>query len=403
MNEKQQLAMREAKSGRSFFLSGAAGTGKSYALQNVIHTTGGEMTATTGIAAHNVGGSTLHAWAGVGLADRSADHYCHNMKPRTKSRIALAKTLAIDEISMAPASLIDLVSEVCSRVRGDSRPFGGIQIVFCGDFLQLAPVSKTSTPKFAFEALAWSRLGPKTIELDEIVRQQDAKFCKILNAIRTGESRDLTALRGRMVPVPENVSVTRLRTHNRDVCRENAHNLATLDGEAVEFAALDSGDKHALKHCALPEFLRLKLGAQVVSLSNAPFLAGRVHNGQLGKVVGFTRSDGGRGKVAPIVDFGDGRGEVLPIVREAFAGAGPMRRLVATREQLPLALGWAITIHKSQGMTLERVEVDLTRSFAPGQAYTALSRCRDIGGLYLSGASNVKVSNKALAFYHGQK
>ena len=415
LNAEQRAALRRIVGGENCFLTGAAGTGKSFLLRRIIEeltevhgAEGVAVTASTGIAAIHVGGQTIHRWAGVGEGKEELDRLVRRVlaDEAATHRWRQAKVLCLDEVSMIDADLLSKLDSMAKAVRCLGQPFGGLQLLFCGDFFQLPPISVSHGGGFAFECQAWLESRIATIVLTTVVRQRgDACFTRILGNLRRGmcTAEDSAALRlceGRWAdgPPADGIEPTRIYCVNRDVDRENSEELLRLPGTATPFRAIDSGgtaggvDEKQLDAKAPPKLI-LKTGAQVMMTRNQPDLD--LANGSRGVVEGFERPRNGRGELAPLVRFDDGR--LLLVERQ------PFRHGAVTRMQLPLKLAWALTVHKSQGMTVSRAVVQLADAFAYGQAYVALSRATSLAGLGIKGGRVtqrvVMAHPKVLTFY----
>jgi len=294
-----------------------------------------------------------------------------------------AKVLIIDEISMLDARTIDNVERVCRHLRKkgfEEEVFGGLQVIFVGDFFQLPPVSKKGPTKFAFESEAWKALKPRVCYLTEQHRQSEGEFLDLLTAMRQGkiERKHRQTVIDRKCK--GKTSKTRLYTHNIDVDRINEAELAKISGEKREYKMKSSGIPYLVevlkKNCMSPDLLTLKVGAEVMFTRNN-FEEGFV-NGTLGRVVGYEdHSDN------PIVETRDSsRITVKPAVWSVDEEA-------ATVTQIPLRLAWAITVHKSQGISLDEAVIDLSKTFEYGQGYVAISRVRSLAGLSLEGLNEM--------------
>ncbi|KAM6149325.1 ATP-dependent DNA helicase PIF1 [Erethizon dorsatum] len=385
LSEEQAAVLGLALKGQSIFFTGSAGTGKSYLLKRILGSlppTGTVATASTGVAACHIGGTTLHAFAGIGSGQAPlAQCVALAQRPGVRQGWLSCQRLVIDEISMVEADLFDKLEAVARAVRQQEKPFGGIQLIICGDFLQLPPVTKGSQPsRFCFQAKSWRRCVPVTLELTEVWRQADPAFVSLLQAVRLGRCSDevtqqLRATADHKVE-QDGIVATRLCTHQDDVALTNERRLQELPGKVHSFEALDSHPELARTldaQCPVSRLLQLKLGAQVMLVKNLAVLRGLV-NGARGVVVGFEAE--GRG--LPRVRFLCGVTEVIRADRWTVQATGGQ---VLSRQQLPLQLAWALSIHKSQGMSLDCVEISLGRVFASGQAYVALSRARSLQGL----------------------
>jgi ATP-dependent exoDNAse (exonuclease V) alpha subunit len=407
--QEKQTIINAIRARNNVCVTGAAGTGKSFVLEMVkTHFPYVHITASTGVSAVNVGGVTIHSWAGIGNASLPVEEIVRfiNSGPGTKIRRQLkkAKLLAIDEISMISASVFNLINQVFQKVRQNELPFGGIQILVLGDFFQLPPVSKDQVVEFCFSSSAWYDAEFKIFELNEVFRQSDLRFIQLLNNIRHAalNDEDIELLRQRECSHPENLKPTLLVTHNYQADKINIEMLNKLVGEEErKFKMKEQGKDTSVaflkKSCLAPQELVLKRGAQVMMLKNSLQKQGII-NGSIGIVTGFTKND------SPIVKFLNG--EVCVIGPEdwnieAFNETTQEIELVASIKQIPLALAWAITIHKSQGMTLDYVLCDLSQVFAEGQAYVALSRVRSLDGLFIKGFKPglLKVSPMVREFY----
>jgi hypothetical protein len=391
----QAEALSILKTGANAFLTGEPGSGKTHTVNAYVewlrtHGIEPAVTASTGIAATHVGGMTIHAWSGIGIAKSLSPYDLDRIasNERVAKRIRHAHVLIIDEISMLSADTLSMAEEVCRTVRNPERPFGGLQVVFVGDFFQLPPVSKESARAgFAFMADAWHAANPIVCYLDEQHRQEDAGFLGILSAIRAGKVSDAhkETLMGRRVDgdvVMDDdalAPVTRLYTHNASVDRMNDAALAALPGKSERYLMIAKGPEHltdALKRgCLSPETLTVKEGARVMFTKNDP--AGRYANGTLGIVAGFES-----GSKYPVVELLDGEEITVAPTEWKMDDAG---KTLATITQVPLRLAWAMTVHKSQGMSLDAATVDLSAAFEYGQGYVAISRVRTLEGLSLYG------------------
>lgn len=386
----QQEALDLLLLGNNVFLTGQAGSGKTYLLNRFIEFLKSKkvpvaVTASTGIAATHLGGQTIHSWAGIGIKNKLEGHDLSKIAANRsrKQRITSARILIIDEISMLHPYRLDMVDEVCRFVRQVDLPFGGLQVVLCGDFFQLPPVEdkEIPLPGFAFSAESWKKLNPKVCYLNEQHRQLDNDLLKILSDIRSNSPSENTfeKLADRLhQPLPAGVQTTRLYTHNADVDAVNNFHLSKIIGPEHKYLTTSSGNAllvEALKKgCLAPEELILKVGALVMFVKNNP---GKGYiNGTLGRVVGF---DSGS---YPIVAVGSDR----QIVAEPASWTiDEDDRILAEISQIPLRLAWAITVHKSQGMTLDGAEIDLSKTFTYGMGYVALSRVRSLSGIKLLG------------------
>lgn len=397
---------RLVDSGENVCLTGPGGTGKSYRTRTLIAANPRRfgVTASTGIAALNVGGLTLHRWSGIMLGlqrDESDSDYLAQLTRDNRfsvragfDRIRNADTLIIDEVSMLNGRTLDFIDFLAKRLRHDHRPFGGIQMIVTGDFLQLPPVRKDQRVPYdwAFESRAWREANFQVAQLTQVRRQDDVEFVGALSEFRFGRVTGSNArlLRSRVARFPD-ANLTRLFTHNAQVDKWNAYRLGEIDGEPDVFEAELSGPEHQqqflINNLLTPQSLELKRGARVMfTLNNAE--AGFV-NGQTGVVKDFV--------LGRIVVESEG----AEIGVDPFTWAYDSRdRQSATFRQYPLRLSHALTIHKAQGLTLDSAYIDVRAAREPGQAYIALSRLRSLSGLHLKDwFSGVFVSKAAIDFY----
>lgn len=383
----QDTALEILKSGVNVFLTGEPGSGKSYTIGKFkewmdSNNKSYAVTASTGIAASLIDGVTIHSWTGLGIRRNLRQDQVEDMRWNSyvAMRVSGVDVLIIDEISMLDAVAINDINNILCIVRGDSRPFGGVQIVFVGDFFQLPPVTKEGEQKqFAFESTAWLRANPVVCYLDEQHRQDDPVFLDILTSMRRGEitSEHKAILRSAKL---EETPDTQLFTHNSDVDHLNRQRLSLLDGPEQVYDMTSYGPDKLVeglkKNCLSPERLILKKGAVVMFTRNNP-IRGFV-NGTIGKVVDF-RTWG------PVVELLDGT-QIVPDRAEWEFKEGD--NVKAAIKQIPLRLAWAITVHKSQGMSLDAAKIDLTHTFEYGQGYVAISRVRSLKGLHIIGVND---------------
>jgi len=391
---KQDTAFRILKAGYHVYLGGSAGTGKTHLLNRFIQHLKDQMvevgvTASTGIAATHLGGVTIHSWSGLGIRDELSRDDLKKLKKKhyLRARIKKAEVLIIDEISMLSADQLDMVDEICREFRRNDLPFGDMQVVLCGDFFQLPPISRhNEAPRYAYDSNVWQQMNIKICYLDEAHRQNDPQFLSILEEIRSNKvsqkSRDL--LEGRRNQPIKNYT-TKLYTHNVNVDRINRDQLERIDEEAHLYSMSDDGIEALVgtlkKHCLAPDHLVLKKGAKVMFVKNN-FDKGYV-NGTLGEVIGF---DPDRN---PIVKTNEGLKITVKPVSWAIEENDEIK---AEIKQMPLRLAWAITIHKSQGMSLDAAEIDLSKSFVRGMGYVALSRVKSLNGIHLWGLNEMALA-----------
>jgi hypothetical protein len=384
----QGEALSILKTGANVYLTGEPGSGKTHTVNTYIswlrsHGIEPSITASTGIAATHVKGMTIHSWSGIGVKDHltASDIDTISSKEHLVRRIQNAKVLIVDEISMLAGNVLEMVNTLTKEVRQSEKPFGGLQVVLVGDFFQLPPISKAGREvAFAFESSAWRELNPLVCYLSEQHRQEDPVFLSLLTAIRTSSTDEshVSKLMTREDSEPDS-DIPRLHTHNADVDRVNDEKLKTLKGNARTFLMRSTGAPviiEALKRgCLSPETLILKEGAVVMATKNNP-IAGYV-NGSVGVVVGFDTYT-----TYPIVELRAGARVTFEPIDFEVEENGKVR---AKLSQIPLRLAWAITVHKSQGQSMDSAAIDLSRAFEYGQGYVALSRVRTLSGVYLLG------------------
>ncbi|MFC4951312.1 AAA family ATPase [Acinetobacter puyangensis] len=390
---KQETALKLLKAGENIFLTGSAGAGKTYTLNQYIQYLKARkvtvaVTASTGIAATHMNGMTIHTWAGIGIKDTLTESELKRMYERKYLREHIEKTqvLVIDEISMLHAKQLNLVNQVLKFFKDSDQPFGGIQVIASGDFFQLPPVGRNgelNRDKFAFMSEAWVDAKFRVCYLTEQHRQSDSVLDQILNAIRRqdiSEQHIQQLLQTKHQP-HQNEIVTRLYTHNMDVDNLNYQHLGQIEGKLKRFDAIVDGNEKLIEtlksSVRAPQQLELKKGAKVMFVKNN-FDMGYV-NGSIGEIKGFVEDE--EQGILPQVLMKDG--STIVVEPETWSIENEQGQVLASLTQIPLRLAWAITIHKSQGMTLESAEINLANTFEKGQGYVALSRLKSLEGLKL--------------------
>lgn len=464
-DEQQAVAKAVVDDGKSVFFTGSAGTGKSVLMRSIIarlrkkYTREADrlaITASTGLAACVIEGTTLHSWAGIGLGKEPVQELVKKIKrnAKTKTKWLRTKVLVVDEISMVDGDLFDKLEAIARAIRNNGRPFGGIQLVVTGDFFQLPPVpEKNAVAKFAFDAATWNTCIQHTILLTHIFRQKDPQFAGMLNEMRLGKlsNESIRAFQklSRPLEFADELDATELFPTRGEVDSANTSRMMRLSGQEQNYPAVDSGISDVnvrnkiLANFMAPENLVLKKGAQVMLIKN---IDTQLVNGTLGKIVAFMdescyaaykddeetyhlahepeggsdeeekaaarkrfsiarykNKDGPATRYWPMVRFplADGTCRDMLCMPEEWKTENQQGEITAKRVQVPLILAWALSIHKAQGQTLSRVKVDLGKVFEKGQAYVALSRATSQAGLQVLrfDARKVMVHPKVINFY----
>lgn len=393
----QEQALNILKTGANVFLTGEPGAGKSYTINKYVeylksHDIYPSITASTGIAATHIGGMTIHSWSGVGIKDSLNDYELDAIieKEYLNKRITKAKILIIDEVSMLRPEILEMVNRICMGTRRSHEPFGGLQVVLVGDFFQLPPIKKTfeyhdqdvdnNSKNFLFQSDIWDSLNLVTCYLTEQHRQEDDVFLSILNSIRKNEIvRDThNVLMSRISKdISKIENATKLYSHNLNVDKVNDSELLKINNPNKIYTMSTSGKGSLVetlkKSCMSPEILNIKIGAKVMFTKNNSFK--NYMNGTLGTVIKFSGD-------IPVVQTLDGQEILAESMDWKIEDEGKIKAMIS---QIPLRHAWAITIHKSQGMSLDSAIMDLSKVFEYGQGYVALSRVRKLEGLHLVG------------------
>jgi len=400
----QHEALDILKMGHSVYLTGEAGTGKTYVLNIFIawlrqHGIEPAITASTGIAATHLNGKTIHSWSGLGIRDSLDEKSLKRIsrKRQLKNRILKTKILVIDEISMLHAGQLNMVNEICKCIRESQLPFGGIQTIFCGDFFQLPPVRREGRALtfFAYASEAWNEMDIKVCYLDEQHRQKDNALTQVLKDIRqnsvNSKTREIVDS-CRNKTFPKSLCPAKLFTHNVDADYLNEQELKKIPEKAFAYNMRTFGKRNLVdflrKSCLAPERLLLKKGARVIFVKNN-FEEGYV-NGTMGQIIGFEKET-----QMPIVKTT--KGQIITAEPSTWAMEED-DEVIASIKQIPLRLAWAITVHKSQGMSLDAAEIDLGKSFEYGMGYVALSRVRTLSGLSVLGINEMAFQVHADAY-----
>jgi ATP-dependent DNA helicase PIF1 len=411
-NPEQNAVLQLVERGQNVFVHAPAGTGKSALVKHLKKTAKHKnigVTSTTGISALNIEGSTLHSFLGIGLGiDHIDDLYDKIVRNTAKRELWLTlDILVIDEVSMLHPTLFEKIEKLARRIRNNKRRFGGIQLLVTGDLFQLPPVSQQST--LVISSPKFRKCIDETIELRNIIRQQDQPFKNVLNKVRVGNVDDQVKdmLSSRFAKPPKTlIKPTKLFCTRKSVDHLNERELDKLANRGFEFRAymmdfvnqecpvsFEYVTKNFIKNSTTPETLCLAEQAQVMLTYNiSPTLV----NGSRGVVVGFNEQN------YPIVEFLDKKVEVVKPIRfnlHHTLNNGKVK-LVGYALQVPLKIAYALTIHACQGSTLDCASIDLGETFEYGQAYTALSRVKSLDGLYLKkfNFDLIQAHPEALAF-----
>ena len=390
----QNTTLNILKTGKNVFITGSAGTGKTYLLhqymfylkaRKVIPT----VVAPTGIAASHLQGQTIHSYFSLGIRSEIDEEYIDSLleKKYLRTRFSKLKVLIVDEISMVSPEMFSAMDRILRAFKKNNTPFGGVQTILSGDFFQLPPISRVVTDKrFAWQSPSWRELDLKTCYLQKKFRQDDNVLISILDEIRSGSvsSHSIDTLNSRYHKELDNgFTPTKLYTHNMDVDRINSEELAKIMHPSLLFSYKSEGSaknvERIFKSSLVLEEISLKKDAVVMFIKNNSEL-GYV-NGTTGVVVGFDKEKG-----LPVVKTS--YGSLIKVALEDWNIENESGNIVAKVSQIPLKLAWAITIHKSQGMTLDSAEIDLSKTFEVGQGYVALSRIKNIEGLRLMGLND---------------
>lgn len=392
----QAEALDILKMGKNVFLTGPAGSGKTFVLNSYIqylksHAVSVAVTASTGIASTHLGGMTIHSWSGLGVKDFLTDKDIDDLMQKSYlyKRFEKTKVLIIDEVSMLHNFRLDMVEWICRQMKRSDKPFGGMQVILCGDFFQLPPVSRGEVldSEFAYKSESFLASKFTICYLSEQHRQKDNQYLSILNEIRQNRvtNRTVSLLKERLnKDIGHLGEYTRLYTHNIDVDIVNKKYLDLIQSNSRKYRMETKGSSGLVetlkKSCLSPEELELKVGARVMFTKNHP--EGFYVNGTLGIIKDFNQYGD------PIVLTNAGMEIQASPQSWKIEEEGKVKAEIS---QLPLRLAWAITVHKSQGMSLDAMEVDLSKSFVKGMGYVALSRVRSLEGIRLLGFNDISL------------
>jgi ATP-dependent DNA helicase PIF1 len=378
LSTEQQNVIDLIKEGKNVFISGSGGTGKTYllnAIKQIIPNV--HLTATTGIAAVHIHGRTIHSWSGIKLGNLPISQL--KFDSSLCSKIRNTKILAIDEISMLSADTFDLINEVVKKIRKSENPFGNIQLIIFGDFHQLRPVSGD----YCFNSNTWKELQFVNIILKKVFRQSDEIFIDLLTHVRCGDLKQshIDILTNRISICGDEIQPTVLVSHNAQADLINKNELHKISGKMYTYKAkyrgIESKIEFLKKNCLAYDQLEIKNGCKVMMIKNTYSDQGII-NGSVGIIKDI--------QIYPIVLFENGvEIKIIPELWtvEKLDEITNKVNVDASIEQIPLIFAWAITIHKSQGMTLDKIRCNLRNTFTHGQIYVALSRVKTLEGLYI--------------------
>lgn len=399
--EEQINALNQLNSGENVFLTGQAGSGKSFLIREFIKEMGLKdfpILASTGAAAVLVGGRTFHSFFGLGLLEGGPEKVKEKAfkDGKLKKRLSQIEGIIIDEISMIGGEVLNVAEEIARHHRGNNHPFGGLRVIAIGDFAQLPPISKTNSRDWCFKHSVWERTQFQMAYLKSNHRTEDPDFLKVLNYVREGIFNQEVGqfLQAKTKRHDENASGVRLFPFRKQSEDYNLYQLNKIKSDELVIPTIFWGENlkvDKLKHnFPFPEELKLKIGAEIIFTQNDP--QKRWINGTQGKVVDFQSHKF-------VIEKKNGRDVTVDKVQFDFLNGDG--EIVVSAVQYPLALGYATTIHKSQGATLDELWCDLGRLWEPGQAYVALSRLKTSQGLNLIKwtPGSIKADRDVLDFY----
>lgn len=399
----QESALEYLQGDRNIFLTGVAGSGKSFLLRHYLKDKDPKeypVLASTGAAAILVGGRTFHSFFGLGIMDGGAARAVAVAlnNSRVRSRIRKATAVVIDEMSMLPGEALAAAEEIARSARRSDEPWGGLRVIAVGDFAQLPPVTRRGERRvWAFQNPVWEWTNFQPAILSTIMRQEDESFLSILNKVRSGKwSEDIQDFfQERTLQDDGTLTGTRLFPRKDATQKFNDDRLAELPGATEEYPTEYTGSERGIKtlkaQAPIEEVLRVKEGALVMLRQNDPI--GRWVNGSLGTLIGLNEKKQMEIRLL--------KGTKVKVDKSVFTLSDAEGNPIATAINYPINLAWASTIHKAQGSTFDRLIVDLRRLWEPGHAYVALSRVRAADGLYVTGwsPSSVRVSPEVVAFH----
>lgn len=392
---------------QNILITGSAGTGKSYTLNKIVKKCREDkinvaVTASTGTAAININGMTIHKFLSFNIQTNKEYVNIMSKKPfwfNVVANIRWSKIIIIDEISMISADQLDLIDAILKKATKSDKPFGGKFMIFVGDFLQLPPIGKNL--KFAFESQSWKEAKIKTIYLKNNHRQVENNFISILEAIRIGDidrKSEMQAILESLVIDSNQINdeSTILMSRNKDVDEHNNKKIKELKTKEHCFESNFWGKtgEQLSKSVIAPNELIVKKGARIIMLINDP--EDRFINGTQGHVLEIMENESN-----PIIQVGLDDGNIINVSKHVWNQKNLNDETTGSFEQFPIKLAWAITIHKSQGATIEKLHIDFSNMFAEAQMYVALSRARTLEKLTISNLRNAKilVNKTAKEFY----
>lgn len=406
LNAEQQQVVDKVLQGENVIITGSAGTGKSFLIKYLCREFDRmgkiyRIVAPTGVAAVNVGGQTIHRFLGIRPEIHTLADYMKSCMKRSRVPWNALKVIVVDEVSMIHPDLFLLFDSIARLHKRIDVPFGGLQMIFIGDFHQLCPIRKKTdeagAPEYIFETPLWKQMSPKMTVLKKVMRQNDQGFVDALNDLRLGLFSHRVVEMVRRCSTNEKVKgkhYVRLFALNAQKNYANETELAKLQTESREYNAVDVGDERYLKDCRAEKKITLKTGCPVMLLWNMPQYG--LCNGSVGIVKRFEAIG------LPVVQFNIG--VTIPIPKQTWTVHEKNRHgthVLAERTQVPLAVAYSISIHKSQGLTLDNLEVDCTGIFTTGQLYVALSRAATMEGLVIKNfeSNSIMTDEKVRDFY----
>lgn len=407
MDDEQKMCMQSMINGQNIFITGGGGVGKSYLIKMFIKMFFSDkiigVTSTTGTSALLINGTTVHSYLGIGLGTDDIKTLYEKIKKKRfyLSRWKKLDTLIVDEISMMSPDLFDKLENLARVIRDNDEPFGGIQMIITGDFLQLPCIDNN---KFCFEASSWKTVVKKIVYLRKIYRQEDEKFQNCLNNIRIGVINNevksiLNSRLNKKIDNKYNIIPTKLYSTNMSVDDVNIEELNKLTQDFYEYESTitiknkkltESAINMFKRLCPCQELLQLCVDTQVMLIRNLDVPAGLV-NGSRGVIIKFIND-------VPVVRFMNGVEKQISFIGWDFYSGIDLQLTIS---QIPLRVAYACTHHKTQGMTLDCVELNLSDIFEYGQAYVALSRVKNLDSLVIKSIdyNKIKAHPKALEFY----